>query len=203
MSYIIRIYTYCFFGQPAIFEEQLLKGGFRCIHRGVSNKDFKNHFSGEKTLATHIASSKTRFSGHTVIYITNSEVSALNRLMEGASDAGLYFNQMIPEYTGGLGYHLWLRYFNPIKIEMATAIGEIILKLSNLEGQVFPERDTASDNIVTLPLGIDRKYGQRSYLFDAGLHPLEDWAAYLYTLKPITFKEACFITRKYENLNKN
>ena len=72
-----------------------------------------------------------------------------------------------------------------------------------MEGQVFPERDTRSENIVILPLGIDRKYGQRSYLFDAGLHPVEDLAAYLYTLDTINHQEACFLAEKRESLNKN
>jgi len=203
MNDIIRIFKYYFLGRQDIFDEQLPKGGYRQVNRRISNKDLETHLAYKKTYATRLLSYKTRLSGHTVIHIANSEVSALNRLMDGASDAGLYSNQMVPEYTGGLGYRLWLRYLYPIEADMATTMGELILKLSKMAGQVFPERDTRSENILTLPLSIDREYGQRSYIFDAGLNPVENWAAYLRTVQPITPQEAGCIVRAYKNPNRN
>ena len=192
-----QIFKKYFLGWQDISAEQLPKGDYRRINRSISNKNIEDHLLGKKTYATYPVSPKTKVSRHTVIYITHGEISFLNRLMDGASDAGLYSNQMIPEYTGGLGYHLWLRHLNPIDVGTASVIGELILRFSKVEGEVFPSQDIRDENIINLPLGIDQKYRQKSYLFDAKLNPIEDWAAYLPTIKAITPQEANYIIKAY------
>lgn len=83
---------------------------------------------------------------------------------------GIPREAILLEETGGRGYHIWVFLKDPISGENAVTFGAILKSYLKFEIEFFPKQGqlTASrklGNLVKLPLGIHRKYGNCSVFF--------------------------------------
>lgn len=84
---------------------------------------------------------------------------------------GIPREAMLLEETGGRGYHIWIFLNEPISGENAVAFGAILKSYLNFEIEFFPKQGQLTSsrklgNLVKLPLGIHRKYGNNSLFFN-------------------------------------
>lgn len=85
---------------------------------------------------------------------------------------GLSFsvNNLLLEDTGGRGYHVWIFFEEPIDGSIITQVNEILKVKYDFEFEFFPKQSSLNEerkygNLIKLPLGLHKKYQQRSNFF--------------------------------------
>lgn len=165
-----------FKGREDVFAEQRPTGAYIKVSQTWNEAAAKQHLSGKRTFGLYLISdAKDSLTHHTVIDIDELDTAKLTLLTQAIGDMGLSDQYYLVEFSGSKGYHIWVRYSEPVPAREARAFGHLLLKLAKLspaEVEVFPKQDVITSdgfgNLVKLPLGLHQKSGKESTILSPG-----------------------------------
>lgn len=194
------------------------EGGYRPLHDGaLTHDDLVRHLCGRVSVGPYLYDSDGCCTYVVVdVDIPKREVPddsdarnekkaaevlpVLARVRDAAIACGVPRSALLLEDTGGRGAHVWFFFESPLAGREAIAFLQGLAARSGVEGlELFPKAPYVAGrfgNLVKLPLGVHRKYGNaRSYLLDTdSLQPVSSGAV-LASLRAIEWTPAEAVAR--------
>lgn len=96
---------------------------------------------------------------------------------------GIGRNQVLIEKSGAKGYHLWMFFSQPTPSLKVYKMTRVISRELELQGyEIYPMQASADDlkvgSLIKIPLGINKKTGERCFFLDDTFEPfLDQWKA--------------------------
>jgi len=199
----INLFKEFFKGRTEIFVEQQNDGGYLPVQEKLKDGNISNHLAGKNSYGIYLIEPTCNMCWHTVIDIDTKEVDVLKKIKKATLELGLEQNQILTEFSGNKGYHLWLNFNEAIEAEKARKLGKLIVVSSRVGGdiEVFPKQDRVRDggygNPIKLPLGIHKLSGNSSYLLNEQLQKVDDWESCLINIQKISPGQANNILDKF------
>lgn len=148
---------------------------FNCSHRlyqEITKADINSHLLGNKTLGVY-TTREDQTAKWLCIDIDDLDTTIVNDI------AWRIYKRFGPkscvvEFSGSRGYHIWLFFSRPIPAERVTMLGRVLTDGYTLE--IYPRQSEVSGvgNLVKLPLGIQRKTGNRCWFVDKDFKPYDN-----------------------------
>ena len=153
------------------------------LRRALTDKDIVGHINGTQTLGVYLIDPK----GNTVRLLVLDwdflSFDEVRRLIKAAKKLGIRAKQMLIEFSGKKGYHVWIFFHMPVAAAAAHKLGNKIVAESGLEKmEVFPKQGDVKGgfgNPIKLPFGFHRGSGKCSYPVDQDGKKIDDWQAHL------------------------
>jgi len=175
-------YTSIFQGRQKVFAIQIGKedqhewskkygiGTYVPIRRNITTSDYRKHFNGEVTLGIYVVDENDNCA-FTAIDLDEKNLDYLNALLSACSQVGLSEDNVLIEFSGKKGYHIFIPFQRRISAKKAKALGQIIRALSKVRVEVFPKQITTNKkkglgSLIKLPLGKHKESGVKTYFLD-------------------------------------
>ena len=209
---LIKQFRDFFQGRQNAFAEQTEDGRYIKVDNNITNKHIIDHLSGLKTYAMYLINPNEQRCWHTVIDIDAEDNHILQTLVNACNKIGIKSNQLLIEFSGNKGFHIWLRYEQAIDAKKAQSIGNIIIQSTDIPDEVkriieiFPKQEkvdkSSYGNAIKLPLCKHKKSKKSSYFIDSELNRIENGIEELEMIKFISEEEVEFILTEFgEYLN--
>jgi len=170
--------------------------GYFTVDEPVTIQLLKEHFMGNRTVGVYLIDPATQ-TVKTIVWDFDSEQAKskdealkifkpqVNQLRKKLAEHDFTDKNIVIEFSGAKGLHVWLFFDPPIPSMLAYAMGRRIAEQAGLSCEVFPKQEkllSKYGNLVKLPLGIHRVSALRSCFYTP------DWkeadAAYLEEISP-------------------
>jgi|GEM_PF-1022178 len=203
----LNLFKKLFVVRDDVFVEQLLHEGkltYWKLSRSFTDRDILNHFTGNRTFGVYVTSPNNtcRFTAHDVDIPKTSSINDETqkevknktlRLKVAAMNLGIRKNQIIVEFSGRRGYHVWLFFENEIPCYQAYSLAKLIRSKSSVDCEFFPKQDridpvTGLGSAIKLPFGIHKATSQRSVIVDEAFNPYADQDGCLSKAEPVAVK---------------
>jgi P4 family phage/plasmid primase-like protien len=199
----IKSFKDFFKGRTDDFAEQIETGKYHRLGRRMEDKDIGDHLSGSKSYGMYLISPENNTCWHTVIDIDVLDEAVLKKVIEAVLYIGIERKQILVEFSGGKGYHIWIGFENAVEASKARNLGQIVLTLTKIKEKVeiFPKQERIEKDgygsLIKLPLGIHKKAGKSSYFLDNDLKPIERWQDYLKAVKKVDNRQVESILKQF------
>jgi retron-type reverse transcriptase len=185
-------------GDGAHAVEQVSRGHRRFVpdHRPIGRDDWRAHLCGERTMALPLLRADgTAFFGVFDVDVGRQEVDrrlgVVDALLGRALGAALRLRGALGErgiepaleFSGHKGYHLWVRFEEPVRALLVRRLLHGVLAAAaplpeGIRVEVYPNRDRPASGtigpIMKLPLGVHGRTGKRCDIVDEHGTPVED-----------------------------
>ena len=126
--------------------------------------------------------------------MTEVKETVANAISGLSSSLKIKREQLLLEYSGSKGYHIWMFFENPVPTRSAYRMTQVIARELDLEGvELFPGQEYADaehpGDMIKLPLSINRKTGLFCGFVDDNFEYLEDQWKALREVQPISNTE--------------
>lgn len=194
-----------FKGRQDDFAEQTETGAYHPLRRPAIDTDVENHLSGKNSYGIYFVDPKDNTCWHTVLDIDTQDQDTLRKLIQASLQVGIRENQLLLEFSGSKGFHIWFSFNKSTEAWKAQRLGHLIVALSGIKEaiEVFPKQDKVAEgrygNLVKLPLGMHKKSNNFSHLLDNNLNSVTDWQLHLNGIEKINNKQLDVILEKFNN----
>ncbi|MBF0620091.1 MAG: hypothetical protein HQL19_07980 [Candidatus Omnitrophica bacterium] len=151
--------------------------------RALTDKDIIAHISGRQTVGVYLIDPQGNTVRGVVLDWDLLSFDEVSRLVSAAKKLGIRAGQMLIEFSGKKGYHVWIFFLMPVAAAAAHKLGNMIVAESGLNKmEVFPKQGDVQEkfgNLIKLPFGIHKGSNKRSYPVDQDGKKIEDWRAHL------------------------
>ena len=146
------------------FEFRPVREGER-QYMSITKGHIKNHLIGDITLGVYTTRTD-QTAKWLCIDVDDMDVSVVHRLVAGIEDR-FGPNACLVEFSGSRGYHIWLFFDEPKSVRTVVALGRLLTKDVCVE--IYPKQAEIDGigNLVKLPLGIQKKTGDRCWFVDS------------------------------------
>jgi len=124
----------------------------------------KNHLIGNITLGVYTTRSD-QTAKWLCLDVDDTDTELVRRLVQRVEDR-FGPNTCLVEFSGTKGYHIWLFFDEPKSVKTVVALGRLLTKDVCVE--IYPKQSEIDGigNLVKLPLGIQKKTGERCWFVD-------------------------------------
>jgi len=204
----IRLFSKLFIARNEPFVEQLLheeKLTYWKIPRTITDREISIHLTGQRTFGVYVTSPNNtcRFTVHDVDIPKSSSINEETekevrnktlRLKVAAMNLGISKKQIIAEFSGRRGYHVWLFFENEIPCYQAYSLAKLIKSKSLVDCEFFPKQDridpiTGLGSAIKLPCGLHKATGKRSAIVDEAFKDYPDQYDWLSKIETIPAKQ--------------
>ncbi len=153
-----------FVGNPDAYSVQQDDGTYSPVRKPLTKTVLSQHLAGTKTIGTYVLKdTQARF----ICFDVDSGDAALeeaNRVVAACEEMGVAQYAVGVEFSGRKGYHVWVPVGEWREAAELRRFGRGVLALADVEGEVYPKQDRASDlgNLIKLPGGKHKVSGMAS-----------------------------------------
>jgi len=162
--------------EQAEFGRKLEIGDYYPIRKPITVKVYDKHFNKEITAGIYVVDENDKCS-FTAIDLDDKNIDYLNSILSACNQIGLTENNLLIEFSGSKGYHVFIPFQRRILAKKARALGLIIKELSKIGSlvEVFPKQTTTNKkkgfgNLIKLPLGKHKVSRKSSYFMDTSFN---------------------------------
>lgn len=178
----LKFYEF-FKGSRSTYIQQNTEGkGYTSFKEFLTIEDILRHLAGEKTIGIYVMSPGSDVTHLLAIDIDKPEIEVIRALIAACLKLGLNKNNFLVEPSGKKGWHIWIRFENPVFAIKAIRLGQLIVAQSgcgkekieiNPKQRHVPENGVGSG--IKLPLGIHQATQVKTYFVNSEtLEPLPD-----------------------------
>ena len=148
---------------------------YPCEHRTyrtLQRSDILRHLQGRETIGIY-STATDETCKWLCIDIDTLDTSVVLEIAQRVIDR--FGNRsLLLEFSGSKGYHIWLFFGHNVPAAQARLLGQVLLGTYSFE--VYPRQDglVGIGNLVKLPLGIQKKTGERCWFLNSSFEKHED-----------------------------
>lgn len=154
-------------------------------YRILNKRDILDHLIGKKTIGLYTTNDDQTCKW---LCIDVDEMNhELVRNLVSRVEERYGANSCLVEFSGSRGYHIWLFFAKPEPAASVVQLGRFLIKDHKLE--IYPRQAEIDGvgNLVKLPLGLQKKTGNRCWFVDEQFEPYADQWSVLAQVNLITY----------------
>lgn len=204
-----------FKGRTDAYVQQKEDGSYNCIKRSLTDTVISEHLNGNDTIGIYPVT-RDSLCSLAVIDVDISDKEIFFTIAEGCKDVGMREDQLLREFSGKKGHHLFVFTSEPVPAWKLLRLNQIIMEISGAKQKLFNEIEKRylydlrpNENFVPygkfghaikLPLGFHKVAKQKSYFMDGNFNQIQDWESCLKNVEKISLNQLDGILEKYKNL---
>ncbi|MCX5687370.1 MAG: hypothetical protein NTV71_01800, partial [Candidatus Omnitrophica bacterium] len=191
----IKIYRDFFKGRLDDFAEQTEAGEYYRLGKPFEESCIAEHLEGHKSYGMYLIIPDSNLCWHTVIDIDVLEIEPVTFIIAALLKIGIKDTQILLEFSGSKGYHVWLTFDKAIDSWKTLKLGQAIVESSGIETkiEVSPKQDSVAKDkfgsLIKLPLGVHKKSGKRSCFLGTKFEPITDWCSHLTSIEKVSIEQ--------------
>lgn len=178
----IKFYEF-FKGSRSAYIQQNAEGkSYTSFKEPLTIEDILEHLAGEKTIGIYFMSSGSDVTNFLALDIDKPGKEIAQAFIAACFKVGLSKNNFLVEPSGKKGWHIWIRFENPVLAIKAIRLGQLLVLLSGYgkeKIEINPKQrhlpENSFGNGLKLPLGIHQATQTKTYFVSPDtLEPLPD-----------------------------
>lgn len=157
--------------------------------KALEDEDIAAHLYGWQTIGIYPINPKDHAVRFVVIDLDFNDFAEMDfevvrKVLKAAKKLGIRVEQILIEFSGRRGYHVWIFFSDPVPAATAGRLGKGIVDLGGVQKyEIFPKQDEVREggfgNPIKLPLCVHKASGKRSCFLDEDGKEIVDWQAHL------------------------